>query len=188
MRDEPVFPIRSASIADFDALCDIDTDASALFVSAGLDFESASDNEFERNEQQRWLQSLAAGSCWIAIGPGEREVGFAALTMLDSEPYLQQISVRANFMRRGIGAWLIGRVVQAALDAGHSRLWLTTYAHLAWNRPFYERLGFTVVPDRDCGRELQGVLDFERRWLPQAQMRVAMCRSVDGPRSLRARS
>ncbi len=186
MLRNPIFPIRDASVADFNSLCDIDADASTLFVAAGLDLESDDAREFERSEQQRWLECLAAGSCWIATGPDDRQVGFAAMTMVDAEPYLQQISVRAGFMRRGIGAWLIGRVVQAALDSGHSRLWLTTYAHLAWNRPFYERCGFTVVPESGCGRELQGVLDFERRWLPEAQMRVAMCRPVDGPRPLRA--
>ncbi len=186
MLRDTIFLIRDASVADFNSLCDIDADASALFVAAGLDLESDDAREFERNEQQRWLECLVAGSCWVAMDPDGGAVGFAAMTMVDSEPYLQQISVRAGFMRRGIGAWLIGRVVQAALAAGHARLWLTTYSHLAWNRPFYERCGFVVVPERGCGPELQTVLDFERRWLPEAPMRVAMCRPVDGPRPLRS--
>jgi GNAT superfamily N-acetyltransferase len=39
-------------------------------------------------------------------------------------------------MRQGLGR----RLVRQAIDwAGPEPLWLTTYAHLSWNRPFYER-------------------------------------------------
>ena len=57
--------------------------------------------------------------------------GFAAVSRLDGEPYLQQLSVRRRFMRQGIGTSLIAQVVRESLTPGHARLWLTTYSHLA---------------------------------------------------------
>jgi GNAT superfamily N-acetyltransferase len=177
-----MFQIRNASVADFDSLCDIDNDASALFVAAGLDLESADAYEFERAERECWLKCLAAGSGWLAIDPNNQPVGFAAMSLLDGEPYLQQISVRTRFMRRGIGRSLIARITQAALEASHSRLWLTTYTHLPWNRPFYERFGWVLVPEHGCRPELRAVFDHEQRWLPQPENRVVMCKRLSGLR------
>lgn len=179
--------LRHASATDFDLLCEIDADAAELFVAAGLDFESQHAHEFERVEQQRWRDSLAAGTCWIAMDPSDQPAGFAALSLLDTEPYLQQLSVRRQSMRRGLGTMLIAATARAALDAGHSRLWLTTYAQLPWNRPFYERSGFVSVPPHACLRELRAVLDFERRCLPAADLRIAMCKRLEDTRSSRVR-
>ncbi len=55
-------------------------------------------------------------------------------------------------------------------------LWLTTYAHLPWNGPFYERHGFVVMRDNDCGPELRAILDEQRAVLPDPKKRVAMAR------------
>jgi hypothetical protein len=45
-----------------------------------------------------------------------------------------------------------------------------------WNRPFYEREGFDVVPATDCPTEIVAILDEQRRWLPAPEQRVAMRR------------
>jgi hypothetical protein len=51
---------------------------------------------------------------------------------------------------------------------------LTTYAHLPWNRPFYESAGFVVVPVSECPPEMVAILDDQRRWLPAPDQRIAM--------------
>src|SRR5512146_3461086 len=96
------------------------------------------------------------------------------MAMLDNEPYLDQLSVRTRFMRAGIGSALLARVASKLRSAGHSTLWLTTYAHLGWNRPFYERVGFVVVPEGDSGPQLRQELAYQRRWLPCPDQRVVM--------------
>ncbi len=180
--------LRIASAAEFDALCGIDADAAELFVAAGLDLESPHAHEFERVEQQRWRECLAAGTCWIATDTLGEPAGFAALSLLDAEPYLQQLSVRRRSMRRGLGTTLIAATTRAARDAGHSRLWLTTYSHLPWNRAFYERSGFVAVPPHACLPELRAVLDFERRCLPAPDFRTAMCKLLDDAQLSQLRS
>lgn len=76
-------------------------------------------------------------------------------------------------MRQGIGRCLVRQSIEWAAD---KPLWLTTYAHVPWNRPFYEREGFEVVPATDCPAGIVAILDEQRRWLPAPEHRVAMRR------------
>lgn len=166
--------IRPASVAEIDTLCKIDLDASTLFERAGLFMELPSGHEFAVNERNRWLRSLTAGRTLLAVNAVGQPVGFAAAGTIDNEPYVDQLSVLTKFMRLGIGTALLNSVVSVSRDAGAAALWLTTYSHLSWNRPFYERQGFVVVPERECGAGICGVLQYERRWLPRPEERVAM--------------
>jgi GNAT superfamily N-acetyltransferase len=172
--------IRPASVAEIDALCEIDLDASTLFERAGLFLDLPQGHEFAVNERNRWLRSLAEGKALLATGSTGEPVGFAAAGLVDNQPYLDQLSVRTMFMRQGVGAALLNAVQRTAIDAGARALWLTTYGHLSWNRPFYERYGFEVVPERSCGAGLSEVLQYERRWLPAPEERVAMRKMLVG--------
>jgi GNAT superfamily N-acetyltransferase len=172
--------IRPASVAEIDTLCKIDLDASRLFEHAGLFLELPSGHEFAVNERNSWLRSLTAGRALLAVSAAGEPVGFAAAGVLDNEPFIDQLSVLTKWMRLGIGTALLNAIVRVSRDSGAPALWLTTYGHLSWNRPFYERHGFVVVPERECGAELRKVLQYERRWLPCPEERVAM-RKVLGP-------
>jgi hypothetical protein len=83
-------------------------------------------------------------------------------------------------MRRGVGSVLLEEAKAWAERAGRRELWLTTYAHLPWNLPFYARRGFARMAEADCGRELRAILEDQRRWLPDPQQRVAMRWSASG--------
>jgi GNAT superfamily N-acetyltransferase len=167
--------LRAAVPADLATLCEIDLDASMLFVRAGLDLELTEDHEFAVAERARWQRCLATGNSLLAIDADGTAVAFATIGERDGEAYLDQLSVRQSHMRRGIGALLLAAV--AAFAAKHrSALWLTTYEHLSWNRRYYERHGFERVPEDQCGAEMLAELSFERRWLPEPQLRIAMRR------------
>ena len=174
--------IRTATVADIETLSAVDSDASTLFEDAGLHLDLAPDHELAVAERKRWLRCLAAGSTLLAINGTGQPIGFAAAERLDGEPYLDQLSVCRAYMRRGLGKTLLRAVEQMVSQAGAHSLWLTTYNHLPWNRPYYERAGFVVVPEVECGPQLLRELEFQRRWLPLAQERVVMrkaLRSVD---------
>jgi GNAT superfamily N-acetyltransferase len=172
--------LKVASISDIRILNDIDLDSSALFERAGLHMDFPDDHEFAIAERQRWAAALTAGTTLLAVDASAEAVGFAAVGVLDAEPYLAQLSVRVRCMRRGVGSALIGAVVQMLSEAGASALWLTTYGHLPWNRPFYELRGFERVADDRWGPEMTRQLASERRWLPRPEERVVM-RKVIGP-------
>lgn len=164
--------LRVGTVADIGALQAIDLDASELFIGAGLDVDLP--GEFLQAELERWLQSLASGHAILAVEAGDRVVGFASRGMLDGEPYLDQLSVLRSCMRRGIGRALLQATICAAQETAAQALWLTTYGHLPWNRPYYERAGFAVVPEADCGPEMRRTLALERRFLPRPEERLAM--------------
>jgi GNAT superfamily N-acetyltransferase len=172
--------IRPASVGEIETLCEIDRDASTLFEQAGLFLELPSGHEFAINERHRWLRSVTAGRALLAVGAAGEPVGFAAAEIVDDQFHLDQLSVRTKLMRLGVGTALLNAVVRMARDSGASALWLTTYRHLAWNRPFYERRGFVVVPERECSPGICEILRYERRWLPRPEERVAMWKMLAG--------
>jgi predicted N-acetyltransferase YhbS len=92
---------------------------------------------------------------------------------VDGAPCLEQLSVRVSAQQQGLGRRLLTHAIEWA--AGED-LWLTTYAHLPWNRPFYERHGFAVVPESQCSQDMIAILGDQRRWLPDPEQRIAMRR------------
>jgi GNAT superfamily N-acetyltransferase len=174
------FELRAGTPADIDALCAIDDDASELFVLAGLRLNRADEHEFEAAERSRWQTSLALGGTLIALDSDATPIGFAASGTRDGEPYLDQLSVLRDFMRLGVGTCLLSATEQVFWRAGARSLWLTTYAHLSWNRPFYERNGYLRMPERDCGPDMRRELDYERAWLPEPGHRIAMRKDLIG--------
>src|SRR5580704_11396461 len=130
--------IRVATPAELDTIVAIDEDAAQLYAQAGLHLVLPDDHPFTVNERACWWRSLERGSTLVAVDDGGAPIGFAALEIIDGAPYLDQLSVRLASMRRGVGRALLAR----AIGWGRERrgdLWLTTYDHLPWNRPFYEK-------------------------------------------------
>src|SRR5690606_13502560 len=151
-----------------------DGDASALFVAAGLSTLLDDDHPFVRDERERWRNATRAGQVTLAIDASGEAVGFSVLGTVVGRPYLDQLAVRVAAMGRGIGRTLLEHAVRESSTAGE--LWLTTYAHLRFNRPFYERAGFSTVPESQCGPQLRAILQAQRRSLPRPEQRIAMVR------------
>jgi GNAT superfamily N-acetyltransferase len=170
--------MRTGQLQDLDLLIDIDNDASTLFEQAGLHLEAARDREITLAARARWLKCLAAGTVLLSEDASGRSVGFAAVGERDSEPYLDQLSVRMDAMRQGIGTRLLFEALKMAARSQGRALWLTTYEHLSWNRPYYERHGFKSVAPEHCGDQMRDELSFERSLLPDPQHRIAMRREL----------
>ncbi len=176
--DSPLPALRAARADELDRLISIDEDACTLFVEVGRDVEPSLLNPFVVAEHARWRESLVYGRVVVAVTREDEPIAFASLGVVDGEPLLQQLSVRRAWMRRGIGRALVGHAVHSIAGAP---LWLTTYADLPWNRPAYERMGFSCVDDARCGDEMRRILEEERRVLPAPEQRVAMVRPPNGP-------
>lgn len=94
----------------------------------------------------------------LSVGSSERLVAFVAVRILDSvadvQPetnpkarsgYITQLSVHNQYLRRGIGSALMRHAEAWQRHAGLQYIYLTTYADVPFNRPFYERLGYRVL-------------------------------------------
>ncbi len=174
--------IRAALPGEVGTLREIDDDASALYASHGLSLELGPSHPFVRDEVARWRRCIERGAALLAVDAAGRGVGFAALSSVDGAPYLDQLSVRRAAMRRGVGAALLAHSLEWARAAGGTAIWLTTYDELPFNRPYYERRGFCVVPEAECGPRLRAHLTQQRRYLPVPPARVVMRRGLGGER------
>jgi GNAT superfamily N-acetyltransferase len=168
-----LFSLRLARPDELQELILIDDEASELYARAGLRIELSKDHAFTVAESARWADAIASGLAYVAVDAQDHPVGFAAVRLVDGNPYLDQLAVRPYAMRRGIGTALLR---QAISWSGGRALWLTTYSHLAWNRPYYQRHGFAPVPDDTCGIELLAILEEQRAALPDPGKRIAMAR------------
>lgn len=170
---EPVGPLVETLLA-------IDDDASALYARGGHTIDLPHEHPFVQAELARWTACAREGRVVLAE-VDDQGVGFAAYAYVDGLAYLDQLAVRSAFMRRGIGRALVDAVVAAVQAEGASALWLTTYAHLPWNGPYYGALGFTRVDEQACGPELRALLAEQREALPAPEQRIAMVRTLDPP-------
>ena len=75
-------------------------------------------------------------------------------------------------MRRGVGRSLMAFAQRWSATQGE--LWLTTYRHVPWNGPWYERLGFARVAEAVWRPELRAIVESERGALPCPDERIAM--------------
>jgi len=120
------------------------------------------------------------GHIWVALA-GNSPVGFAYVEVIDARTvHLEEIDVLPAHGRRGLGTRLVTEVCEWAASAGYDSVTLTTFRHVPWNRPFYQRLGFRVLPGAELSAALRAVVEEEsRRGLDPAR-RVVMERSC-GP-------
>ena len=128
---------------DVPALPAIERAAARLFE--GLVPESLLE---EATDVAELAAAQAAGRLWVALAD-DVPVGFAHVVLReDGVPHLEEIDVHPAHGRGGIGAALVRAVCAWTAAAGHREITLTTFRDVAWNAPFYARLGFAVV-DRD---------------------------------------
>lgn len=175
--EQPRYRIRMGTEDDVATAVAIDDAASALYAEVGIVFDSRAVAPMAAAEQKAWLGAARAGGLLIAESDGDGSAaGFAAVTEKDGAAYLERISVVPAHMRRGVGRLLMLATCDLARRGGHREIWLTTYSHVPWNRPFYARHGFVAVPEESCGDGVRAVLAFQRACLPQPGQRIVMRR------------
>lgn len=165
--------LRNAEPDDLNILIAIDDAASTLYEQAGLKIDLDHDHPFVVAEISRWSEAIGKGLVTLAIDADGAPSGFSVCGWVDNQPYLDQVSVTPARMRQGIGTALLNQVIQWSADRP---LWLTTYASLSWNKPFYQRHSFVAVAEADCGPDIRVILDQQRLALPEPGDRIAMVR------------
>lgn len=144
------YKIRPASPQDIPALPEIERAAGGLF--AGLDLVQDLDDTRSIEELER---AQEASRLWVATEPGGQPVGFAMAIEVDGLAHLDELDVHPEHGRRGLGTALVETVCEWAKSAGFKAITLSTFTDVAWNAPFYTRIGFHAL----AGNELtEGLL------------------------------
>jgi GNAT superfamily N-acetyltransferase len=142
--------VRAAGPADLLALPAIERTADLLFAEVGIVFPPGPTVIEEAVE--------AGADVYVA---GEPPVAFAAVQQRDGCTHLEQIAVRTDQGRRGIGSSLLGRVVAHAAEHGSAGVTLITFADVPWNGPWYARHGFTELPAACWGPQIRTLWEAE---------------------------
>jgi len=168
------YAIRLAHAGDVPLLAAIERAAAALFAPYGFAEQFAA----ETTPADDLAAAARERRLWVATGAGDAPVGFVLCVELDGAAHVLEVDVDPAHGRRGLGRALLAEVDGWARRRDLPAITLTTFVDVPWNAPFYERLGFRVLPDDALPDALRDVLRHEaERGLP-AERRVAMRKLV----------
>ena len=155
---------RSAAQRYQDYLPDLGLTLDALENIVSVDF-------LHRAQQQHhvWVAQTASKS---SIRPAI--VGFIVVDRLPHGYFVVELDVSPDHGRRGIGSALVQQVLQAAQQQNLAMVTLTTFRHIPWTIPFYQRLGFEILPREDYTPEIRAIVHHESRHGFSPQVRVVM--------------
>jgi GNAT superfamily N-acetyltransferase len=138
--------IRPAVTDELAALQEIERDAGTLFAEIGM-AEVADDEPLSLDGLEAYR---SGGRAWVAVDDDGVPIGYVIAEVLDGNAHIEQVSVRRASSRQGIGRALVDRVVDWARELGLPAVTLTTFAEVAWNAPYYRRLGFRVLDETEA--------------------------------------
>jgi GNAT superfamily N-acetyltransferase len=150
----------------------IELRAGALFSREDLAPEWAS----ETTALSVYEQAQREARLIVARDAIRRVVGFALLVRVGGIPHLKEVDVEPDLGRRGIGRSLVLASCDWARAQGSDRITLSTFRDVAWNAPFYARLGFEAISEADLSAALRRLREKEGREGLDPTKRIMMCR------------
>ena len=140
------YAIRSAGTDDIARMIAADIAASELFRPTGLIYDMA---PVPDGVPAQILRDAIREDMVIAAEFDGVAIGFCLMSIRGAgDFYLDQLSVDPAHGRKGVGAALVTACLAKAETLGHGEVFLSTFKHLAWNGPFYKKLGFKELPRR----------------------------------------
>ncbi len=125
---------------------------------------------------------------WVAVLPTDQEsiAGFVVVDRLPDSYFIVELDVLPDYGRQGIGSALIKQVLQTGWTQGLQTVTLTTFRHVPWTIPFYQRLGFEIVLPEDYTPGIRAIVNHEENHGFSRQVRVVMqCQILPpGPASI----
>jgi GNAT superfamily N-acetyltransferase len=161
--------IRPAQPRDIPWMQEIEIAAGRLFAEIDM-HDVAEDGAHESDVLAGYV---AGGRAWVAERDGA-VCGYALADVLDDTAHLEQVTVHPDQGRQGIGGRLIEAVADWARGQGFGTLTLLTFRDVAWNGPYYRRLGFVDLPDRALDPELAALRAHEAELGLDVSIRGAM--------------
>lgn len=167
------YQIRLANADELLALPAIERAAGKQFVEFGMDYL---DNITVSMETL--IESQKSGHVWVITTDVAEAVGFAVISADETRIHLEEIDIEPAHSRQGLGKALIDAICDWGRSAGFMTISLSTFRDIPWNAPYYDRLGFKVVPESEMTESYCDVREAEAEiGLPVSQ-RVIMCKNL----------
>ncbi|MFE1146715.1 GNAT family N-acetyltransferase [Streptomyces albidoflavus] len=135
--------IRAVHQAELTTLQDIERAAGVWFREIGM-AEIADDEPPPVEELARYVR---AGLARVAVDEADRPVAYLIAERVDGNLHVEQVTVRPESARRGIGRALLDHAADRARSEGAAALTLTAFTGVPWNAPYYVRCGFRVLAE-----------------------------------------
>lgn len=169
------YRVRPGRAGDAPLLGDIERAAAQRFAGIGLDRIA----QGRPTSAAEYLEAVAEGFLWVVETAAGAPAGLALAGRVDGQGYLAEVAVHPDHAGQRLAARLISEVERQAAAEGCRRLFLTTFDVVPWNRPYYEKLGFAVLPEAQAGAGLRAIRAGERkRGLDRISPRVCMVKEI----------
>lgn len=146
--------LRLARPDDAEAMPAIERTAARIFA----DLPEYAHLDLDGTRSPEGFRRLVRKGHSLVVHVGAVMAGYLVAEPFSRELHIWQMDVLPQFQRRGIGAGLVRAAQIDARNTGIKALTLTTFRHVAWNGPFYARLGFEEVTALDAHPRLAGEL------------------------------
>lgn len=165
--------IRFGNSGDFYAIQAVERSAGLLFRGTQMDWAVG-----EVTESADLADAASLDLLWVSETDGAIS-GFLLAEGFATDFHIWELSVGQAWQGSGIGRLLIETAFEEAARRGFTKATLTTDRTLAWNGPWYQRLGFKEPTAGEISARLAIQLASE----PFPDRRCAMIRSLtcDGP-------
>lgn len=147
-RIRPSYPDEAPALREIESL------AGESFRSIGM---ASVAGDVHGPSEELLMAYARNGRSWVAVDESGSPVGYVLVDVVDGNAHVEQISIRPDSQGQGLGRQLLETVRTWAIETGRPAITLTTFAHVPWNRPLYEHLGFVVLTEEEFGPELQSV-------------------------------
>ncbi|TPM37417.1 GNAT family N-acetyltransferase [Mesorhizobium sp. B2-3-4] len=147
--------IRPAREHDAELLPDIEQSAGQAF-RAVPELAWLADGENVSAERHRGL--IRQGACIVATDGSDRPVGLLSAEIDGGILHIWELDVRLDLQGQGIGRALLERAIEDARRGGLAAITLTTFRDIAWNAPFYGKIGFRILKDIEVDQRLADLL------------------------------
>ena len=175
----PDVTVRLATEADIARLAPIDEATEAQFVEAGH-LEFAGGGTISDSEAQA---AIERGGLWVAEVADQVE-GWLVLMRTGDELCVGQVAVSPEVQGLGIGTRLMAAAFERARNDGEATLVLSTQSDVAWNQPWYEALGFSVVAPADWTDAMRAETKAQQEvgldWSTRVHMRAVVGEPSEG--------
>ena len=88
-------------------------------------------------------------SAWLVAVEGKRPVGYIGLRIVEDEGEIVNLAVSPGWRKKGVGAALLGTVLDFAAFQGVQKVWLEVRESNTAARKLYEKAGFAAVGKRE---------------------------------------
>jgi len=166
---------RIATLSDIDAILGIKSAARQQYRTIGLVLPPTG---AEARELLR--RHIAEGRTWVSLVEAEI-AAYLIVERLEESLHIEQVTVHPRYAGQRIGASMINLAFELAARQKLQKVTLTTFADVPWNGPYYQRLGFTIIPEERLTLRLKELLQAEKDSNRTGLARVAMTRSLIVP-------